>query len=151
MLKKDELLRRTNNGLDVFKHFIPGKWRVGRKFLNPLCGDRKASCMICFNRRKGRYLIKWSGENTYHGDCFDFVGMLKGLNCRNPKDCMQILRIINHDLNLALDYKDAPLVVSRSLNPTKKSKPRSKKLLIRVVLLLDILTLNGYVYRKQRF
>ena len=36
MLRKDEILERTNNGLNVFKHYIPGTWRVGRNFLNPL-------------------------------------------------------------------------------------------------------------------
>jgi hypothetical protein len=36
MLNRDEILRRTNNGLDVFKHYIPGTWRIGRNFLNPL-------------------------------------------------------------------------------------------------------------------
>ena len=36
MLSKDEILKRTSSGLDVFKHYIQGKWRVGRNFLNPL-------------------------------------------------------------------------------------------------------------------
>ena len=36
MLNKDELLRRTNNGLDVFKHYISTQWKTGRNFLNPL-------------------------------------------------------------------------------------------------------------------
>mgnify|MGYP001501659447 CR=1 FL=1 len=30
MLKKDEILSRTNNGLSVFKHYLPGNWRIGR-------------------------------------------------------------------------------------------------------------------------
>jgi hypothetical protein len=30
MLKKDEILERTNNGLNVFKHYISGNWRIGR-------------------------------------------------------------------------------------------------------------------------
>ena len=51
MLRKDEILERTNNGLNVFKHYIPGTWRVGRNFLNPLYEDSKASCNIYFDRR----------------------------------------------------------------------------------------------------
>jgi len=35
MLSKDTLLERTNKGLDVFRHYISGEWRVGRNFLNP--------------------------------------------------------------------------------------------------------------------
>ena len=43
MLKKEEILSRTNNGLSVFKHYLPGNWRIGRNFLNPLYEDSKAS------------------------------------------------------------------------------------------------------------
>ena len=42
MLNKDALLERTNNGLDIFKHYISGQWRIGRNFLNPLYEDRKS-------------------------------------------------------------------------------------------------------------
>ena len=42
MLRKEEILERTNNGLSVFKHYLPGNWRIGRNFLNPLYEDSKA-------------------------------------------------------------------------------------------------------------
>ena len=42
MVKKEEILARTSNGLDVFRHYLPVKWRVGRNFLNPLYADSKA-------------------------------------------------------------------------------------------------------------
>ena len=51
MLRKDEILERTNNGLNVFKHYILGTWRVGRNFLNPLYEDSKASCNIYFDQQ----------------------------------------------------------------------------------------------------
>ena len=41
MLRKEEILSRTNNGLLVFKHYLPGDWRIGRHFLNPLYQDPK--------------------------------------------------------------------------------------------------------------
>jgi hypothetical protein len=50
MLNRDEILRRTNNGLDVFKHYVSGQWRIERNFHNPLYEDRKASCNIYFDR-----------------------------------------------------------------------------------------------------
>ena len=34
MLRKEEILERTSNGLSVFKHYVPGNWRIGRNFLN---------------------------------------------------------------------------------------------------------------------
>ena len=124
MLNKDEILGRTNNGLDVFKHYIPGGWHIGRNFLNPLYEDRKASCNIWFDRRGGCYRMKDFGNDAYSGDCFDIVGKLKNLNCGNPKDFIEILQAVNRDLHLGLsdDYGDTPLVVSMSPRPVRESK-----------------------------
>ena len=106
MLNKDEILRRTNSGLDVFKCYIPGQWRVGRNFLNPLYEDRKASCNIYFDRRNDCYRLKDFGNDAYSGDCFDIVGKLKGLDCSQPKDFIEILQTINRDLYLGIDEDD---------------------------------------------
>jgi hypothetical protein len=122
MQNKDEILRRTNNGLDVFKHYIPGQWRVGRNFLNPFYEDRKASCNIYYDRRTGNYRMKDFGNDAYSGDCFDIVGKMKNLNCYNPKDFVEILEIISRDMNLALDEYDTPLVISMSPKPIRESK-----------------------------
>lgn len=106
MLNKDELLRRTNNGLDVFKHYIPIPWKTGRNFLNPLYEDRKASCNIYFDRRAGIYRIKDFGNDAYSGDCFFFVGKLKGLNCNNGADFVEILKMISRDMSLGISDSD---------------------------------------------
>ena len=102
MLKKDEILSRTNSGLSVFKHYLPGSWRIGRNFLNPLYQDRKASCNIYFDRHSGMYKMKDFGNDNYSGDCFFFVGQLKGLDCNRAADCVEILEIIDRDLGLGL-------------------------------------------------
>jgi hypothetical protein len=122
MLNKDEILRLTNNGLDVFKHYVPGQWRVGRNFLNPLYEDRKASCNIYFDRRNGCYRMKDFGNDAYSGDCFDTVGKLKNLNCGNAKDFIEILEIINSELHLGLDDGDSSLVVSILPKPIREAK-----------------------------
>jgi hypothetical protein len=111
MLSKEELLKRTSNGLNVFRHYIPGQWRVGRNFLNPLYEDRKASCNIYFGRRNGCYRMKDFGNDAYSGDCFDTVGKLKGLDCSNPKNFVEILKIINRDLSLGMDDGGQPFSV----------------------------------------
>jgi hypothetical protein len=103
MLNKEELLRRTNKGLDVFKHYIPTQWKTGRNFLNPLYEDRKASCNVYFDRRGDIFRFKDFGNDDYSGDCFFFVGKLKGLNCNNGADFVEILKIINRDMCLDLD------------------------------------------------
>jgi hypothetical protein len=74
MLSKEEILKRTSNGLDVFKHYIQGEWRVGRNFLNPFYEDRKASCNIYFDRRSGAYRLKDFGNDSFSGDCFNYHG-----------------------------------------------------------------------------
>ncbi|MBM6904528.1 bifunctional DNA primase/helicase, partial [Phocaeicola coprocola] len=38
----------------------------------------------------------------YSGDCFELVGTMTGLSCRNAKDFVEIMRIIDHDLHLGL-------------------------------------------------
>ncbi|MCL2650076.1 MAG: toprim domain-containing protein [Candidatus Azobacteroides sp.] len=122
MLNKDVLLRQTNNGLNIFKHYISGKWRIGRNFLNPLYEDSKASCNIYFDRRSGTYRMKDFGNDTYSGDCFDIVGKIKGLDCNSSKDFIEILKTINHDLSLGIDENDESFVVSVSIPVDKPKK-----------------------------
>ena len=101
-VKERRILSRTNNGLLVFKHYLPGDWRIGRHFLNPLYQDRKASCNIYFDRHSGMYKMKDFGNDNYSGDCFFFVGQLKGLDCNRAADFVEILEIIDRDLGLGL-------------------------------------------------
>ena len=108
MLRKEEILERTNNGLSVFKHYISGNWRIGRNFLNPLYEDNKASCNIYFDRRSGIYKMKDFGNDSYSGDCFFFVGQLKGLDCNNSMDFVEILETIDRDLGLGLATGNPP-------------------------------------------
>jgi hypothetical protein len=114
MLNRDEILRRTNNGLDIFRHYIPGNWRVGRNFLNPLYEDRKASCNIYFDRRSGCYRMKDFGNDSSSGDCFDIAGRLKGLNCNSSVDFIEILKAIDRDLSLGSDGNGGSCAVSVS-------------------------------------
>ena len=102
MLRKEEILSRTNNGLSVFKHYLPGSWRIGRNFLNPLYEDSKASCNIYFDRHSGMYKMKDFGDDSYSGDCFSLVGQLKGLDCNRASDFIEILATIDRDLGLGL-------------------------------------------------
>ena len=47
MVRKEEVLARTSNGLDVFRHYLPVKWRVGRNFLTrcTLTARLRATCI----------------------------------------------------------------------------------------------------------
>lgn len=123
MLSKDALLSRTNNGLDVFRHYIPGPWRVGRNFLNPLYKDTKPSCNVYQDRRTRQYRIKDFGNDEYSGDCFSFVGRLFSLDCARPDDFVKILRIIDRDLNLGLGKYDPPAMPVRDVAPPPEVPP----------------------------
>ena len=102
---KEDILLLTDKGLAVFKYYIPFSFKLGRNFLNPLYKDSKASCNVYFDRRNGMYKMKDFGNDDYSGDCFALVGKLNGLNCKEPKDFVKILAIIDRDMRLGLSDK----------------------------------------------
>ncbi len=97
------ILERTRKGLNVFNYYMPCEFRENKKFLNPFYDDHKPSCRIYFERRADRYLLYDHGDNSYHGDCFWLVGLVKELDCKN--NFIEILNIINKDLMLGLEIK----------------------------------------------
>lgn len=102
---KQQLLLRTNQGLDVFKYYLKTDWAVGRNFRNPLYNDKRASCNVYKDKYSGIYKIKDFGNDAYSGDCFALVGNLFDLDCRNKASFMEIMKIIDHDLHLGLFSK----------------------------------------------
>ena len=104
-MNKEDILLLTDKGLAVFKYYIPFAFKLGRNFLNPLYKDSKASCNVYFDRRNGMYKMKDFGNDDYSGDCFALVGKLNGLNCKEPKDFVEILAIIDRDMRLGLSDK----------------------------------------------
>lgn len=130
MLNKDEILNRTDRGLNVFRHYISFPFKIGRNFLNPLYEDSKASCNIYLDRNSNSYRMKDFGNDDYSGDCFSFVGRLKSLDCNQSQDFVEILEIINNDLSLN-SFEDSYPSKRQSLSgkcnqevvSEKKSKP----------------------------
>ena len=141
MLKKDEILSRTSNGLSVFKHYLPGNWRIGRNFLNPLYQDKKASCNIYFDRHSGMYKMKDFGNDNYSGDCFFFVGQLKGLDCNRAGDFVEILEIIDRDLGLGL-ATGSPIAITPVTNNRMIADPTEET---------PEKTVKPYQFREQKF
>ena len=123
MLNKEEILARTDKGLNVFKHYLPFPFRVGRNFLNPLYEDKKASCNVYFERTNDQYKLKDYGDDNYTGDCFHFVGKILGTDCRNADSFIEILQKINQDLSLSLDNASC----SHSPKPTSPLSSKSTK------------------------
>ena len=116
-MNKEDILLLTNKGLAVFKYYIPFPFKLGRNFLNPLYKDSKASCNVYFDRRNGMYKMKDFGNDDYSGDCFALVGKLNGLNCKEAKDFVEILAIIDRDMHLGLSDKSEMRISSTTPVP----------------------------------
>ena len=132
-MNKDDILRLTDRGMAIFKHYLPTPFRVGRNFLNPLYEDKHASCNIYYERRSDTYKMKDFGNDDYSGDCFAFVGKLNGLDCKDSKDFIQIMKIIDRDLHLGLssgNYIETKTItpispaVTAATSPSKVKKAR---------------------------
>lgn len=116
MITKEEILRRTNAGLDVFRYYIPGNWKTGKNFLNPFYADRHASANVWFCKKSATYQFQDFGNEAYNGDCFVLVGRLFGWDCNRKEDFINILDKIAHDLNIQ-DYSCAASTTARDFTP----------------------------------
>jgi len=101
MIDKYTILNATQNGLNVFKHYIPFEFRLGKNFKNPFYDDKNASCNIYYDRHNQCFKIKDFGNEEYSGDCFSFVAKIHNLEVRS--NFLEILHIINQDLHLHLE------------------------------------------------
>lgn len=101
-IDKEDILRLTDRGLSVFKHYIPITFRLGKNFFNPFYQDKKASCNVYYDRRSGIYKLKDFGNDDFSGDCFALIGKLHGLDCKQSKEFIEIMAIIDRDLHLGL-------------------------------------------------
>ena len=116
MISKEEILERTNRGLDIFKHYLGIPFKLGKNFRNPLYEDKNASCNIYFDKHSMMFKMKDFGNEGYSGDCFWFVAALKGLNLKT--DFASIIHLIAKDLHLdyVTDYS------KQTLHPVKCKK-----------------------------
>lgn len=72
--------------------------------------------------------MKDFGNEDYSGDCFELVGRLNGLNCKEPKEFVEIMEIINRDLHLGLsaheEYHVSHSKVPQRVKWYRKSRKR---------------------------
>lgn len=119
MIDKNTILSQTQNGLAIFRYYIPFDFKLGRNFKNPFYQDTKASCNIYYDRHKQCFKIKDFGNTEYSGDCFAFVAKINNLDVQ--QDFLEVLQIINKDLNLHLEEH------STATNSTSLSTKRNSK------------------------
>ena len=66
MIRKDDILRATDKGIHVFRHYLGKDFKVGKNFLNPFYRDTKASCNIYYDRKAGVFKMKDFGNEEYY-------------------------------------------------------------------------------------
>ena len=102
MNEMNEILRRTDGGLDVFIHYLTEKC-LERVFSNPYREDSHPSCRLYCNKMNDgtqQYYLNDFGDSSFSGNCFAFVGKITHVNPRT--DFVQILKIIDKELNLGI-------------------------------------------------
>lgn len=122
MIDKEDILNKTNRGLDVFKHYIGFQIRPGKNFRNPLYEDKNASCSVYFDRHANAFKMKDFGNDDYSGDCFWLVATVAGLDMK--RDFQAIIDHIVSDLHLIVnDTSTSTGRQNRSrIRPTKNTE-----------------------------
>ncbi len=121
-MKKEEILRLTNGGLDVFRHYVPGNWQVDKNFRNPFYADKNASFSIYLNKKTGCYCMMDFGCTDYAGDCFALVALLEGRRCSHRADFVAVLDKIAADLHLSAPVSAAPAMSPRPADRLSSSR-----------------------------
>ncbi len=118
-----EILRHTNEGLQIFNFYMPIDFKVKKAFGNPLYDrvDTHKSCYIYYNKEKERYYFKDHGDSTYMGECFWFAGAINGMSCETQ--FMDIVCMINRDLCLGLDIKTNAILPSPRPRAFRQPQP----------------------------
>ena len=127
-LNKESILQATNNGLDVFKHFLGNSFtNLAKSFKSPFYNDNIASCYVYLDKKNGIYKFKDFGDAEYSGDCFYFTGKRFGLKCDDKNDFIKVLEIIDSELCLMLnddsEYQKSAKVLPRKTDKEYKSIP----------------------------
>ena len=113
MISKQDVLGRTNNGLNVFLHYYPEP--IGdptKKIRNPFYDDRQPSAHFYMATHLGMWIFKDFGNNGESMDCFEFAAKTLGLDVR--RNFRQVLQQIDQDLQLGLGDGRSPLAPRRA-------------------------------------
>lgn len=145
MNEKQEILRRTDGGLDVFIHYLTEKC-LKKVFSNPYREDNNPSCHLYCNKMSDgtqQYYLKDFGDSSFSGNCFAFVGKIAHVNPNT--DFVQILKIIDKELNLGIFERSA---VEYRIAAKVKADAKYKKLYLSSALIIPA---KNRLKRKYNF
>ena len=139
MIDKRLILSLTDQGLEVFRHYLP-PFELRKNFRNPLYDDHKASCNVFFDKRNSCWRMHDFGDPRYSGDCFWLVSRIYGYDLRS--DFVQVMKQISHDLSLGL-YDDDEVILRQALvEISKEEKDHTDK----TTAVSDVLKPRPYCY-----
>lgn len=144
MNTKEEILSRTNRGLDIFYYYMPIDFVPKRNFRNPLYDDKRASCNIYYDPNTECYRMKDFGNDLFSGDCFWFAATILNLDVHS--DFRRVLATIIKDLNL-----DITLEIATTFNAKQAEKNKTIPMLYQKVIKEIKPCNNDYKYQEQPF
>ena len=114
-LSKENIMHHTNNGLDIFRHYIPERFTPGKSIKSPLREDKHPSFSIFMDSVSGIYLFKDHARDEVKGDAIRFVELLYNISFKDA------LNKINAEIGLNLidvvnqEKKDEPETIKKEI------------------------------------
>ncbi len=142
MIDKRLILSLTDQGLEVFRHYLP-PFVPRKNFRNPLYDDHKASCNVFFDKRNSCWRMHDFGDPRYSGDCFWLVSRIYGYDLRS--DFVQVMKQISHDLSLGL-YDDDEVILRQALVEISKEEKDDTDT---ITATTDVLNPRPFCYSTQ--
>lgn len=123
MKEKDEILAKTDGGLDIFVHYL-GKECLRKKFRSHMREDDKhPSCKLYRNQAldgRSYYYLHDFGDSRFSGDCFFVASQV--LNINPSMDFVHLLKMIDQDMCLGVFDRQTNRKVVRQASPMSGMK-----------------------------
>ncbi len=126
MNEYSKIMEKTDNGLDIFVHYLGSECRKN-KFKSPFRADNQASCHLYRNTKNGisYYYLHDFGDSSLCGNAITIVA--RKLRMNPHTDFKLILETIDRDLNLGVFDNNQPPKSSFTahhpkVEPVEKSK-----------------------------
>lgn len=123
MKEKDEILAKTDGGLDIFVHYL---WKecLRKKFRSHMrADDKRPSCKLYRNQAlDGRsfYYLHDFGDSRFSGDCFFVASQV--LNINPSTDFVHLLKTIDQDMCLGVFDQQTNRKAVRQASPMPSRK-----------------------------
>lgn len=123
MKEKDEILAKTDGGLDIFVHYL-GKECLRKKFRSHMREDDKhPSCKLYRNQAldgRSYYYLHDFGDSRFSGDCFFVASQV--LNINPSTDFVHLLKMIDQDMCLGVFDRQTNRKAVRQASPMSGMK-----------------------------